>query len=200
METALRCMVFQKQSSWSCQLVCVEYTPNSLSSSSTRLSPVCTAISLHSSLLWTKRSSFYLHFPRCHRTWAQARVNIQRTVEHYTISADRGHTSVPVGGQRVWLLSKDLPLCVESQKLATKFISPFVIQTVISPIMVRLALPRTMSIHTTFHVSRIKPVKESHHAHTSPPSPCLINRGPAFIVCRLIRSRLKTSPKCTLTL
>ncbi|XP_045884590.1 uncharacterized protein LOC123956412 isoform X2 [Micropterus dolomieu] len=94
-------------------------------------------------------------------------------------------------GQRVWLATRDIPLRVESLRLAPHFIGPFPVSKVINPVALRLKLPRTMRIHPTFHISRVKPVKESPLVPAMPPTPppCMVDGGPVYSVKRLLAVR-----------
>ncbi len=51
-------------------------------------------------------------------------------------------------------------LRVESHKLASRFVGPFLVSK-INPVVVHVQLPRSLKVYPTFHVARIKPVKES---------------------------------------
>uniref|UniRef100_A0A674NR05 Chromo domain-containing protein n=1 Tax=Takifugu rubripes TaxID=31033 RepID=A0A674NR05_TAKRU len=85
------------------------------------------------------------------------------------------------------------PLPLESNKLAPKFIGPFPIKRVLNPVAVRLKLPRSMRVHPTFHVSKVKPVRESPlmPAAPPPPPPRFIDGGLTYAVRRIIRSRVR---------
>lgn len=57
---------------------------------------------------------------------------------------------------RVWLSTKDLPLRVESCKLAPCSNGPVPASKVVYPVAVRLKLPRSMRAHPNFHVACVK--------------------------------------------
>ena len=66
-------------------------------------------------------------------------------------------------GQEVWLSARDIPIRGGKCKLTPRYLGPFTIDWIISPIAVHLCLPLTMRrIHPTFHVSQLKPVVTHH--------------------------------------
>ncbi|XP_061636508.1 uncharacterized protein LOC133481318 [Phyllopteryx taeniolatus] len=130
---------------------------------------------------------------RCRRTWERARQMLLRQGRSYKAAADRRRTPAPnyKVGQRVWLSTKHIPLRVESKKLAPRFVGPFPITKIINPVTVKLRLPRSMRVHPTFHVSLLKPARESPLVPPSrpPPPPRFVDGGPVFSVKRLLSSR-----------
>lgn len=91
-------------------------------------------------------------------------------------------------GQQVWLSSWDLPLKVDSRKLAPCFIGPFPI-----------ANPATVRIQPSVQISRVKPIIRSPLAPASedPPPPQLIKGSEAYNVRHLLGVQRRGEASCT---
>ncbi|KAI3376812.1 hypothetical protein L3Q82_000097 [Scortum barcoo] len=121
LETCLRCLVAQNQTTWSDHLTWVEYAHNSLPTAATGLSPF----------------------------------QVVHGYQPPLFSTNEEEVTVP-----------------SAHALAKK-------------------LPRSLRVHPTFHVSKIKPVRESHLVPPSkpPPPPKMVVGGPVYAVKKLLAVR-----------
>ncbi|KAJ8369409.1 hypothetical protein SKAU_G00094370 [Synaphobranchus kaupii] len=196
LENTLRCLAASNPTSWSRHLPWAEYAHNTLRNASTGLSPFEAQVGYSPPLfpelekdVEVPSASAFVR--RCRAVWKRVRASLLRASAGQKASADRHRHLGPSYrvGQRVWLSTRDLPLRVESRKLAPRYVGPFKIIRRINPVTVRLQLPRSMRIHPTFHVSRLKPVLVSalSPAESSPPPPRIVEGGPVYTVRRILR-------------
>lgn len=198
LEAALRCVASRHPSSWSSHLSWIEYAHNSLISSATGMSPFMICLGYQPPLFPEQEEdvavpSVQAHLRRCRSVWRTARAALLRTATRNQEMADRHRRRAPSyqPGQKVWLSSRDLPIQVESRKLAPKYVGPFVIDRIINPSVVRLKLPASLKVHPSFHVSLLKPVCSSPIGPPAvpPPPTRLVDGHPAFSVRRILDVR-----------
>ncbi len=189
LERVLRCLVSKNPSSWSQQLPMVEYAHNALPVSSTGLSPFECSLGYQPPIFPSLESevavpSAHAFVQRCHRTWTRARETLLQVGARTKAKADRHRSKPPVYvvGQKVWLSTKNIPLRSVSNKLAPKFIGPFTVTKIISPVAVRLNLLRCTGgfipsfTYLKLNLCFILLIRQPR----SPPPPRLVDGSPHF--------------------
>ena len=201
-ETVLRCVVSKNPSSWAKYLAWVEYSLNTMESSATGMSPFQCSLGYQPPLfpqqeLEVAVPSTKAHLRRCRRVWRVARAALLRASVRAQRGANRRRARAPVyqPGQRVWLLARDLPLQTSqtsTRKLNPRFVGPYTVDRIISPVAVRLDLPPALKVHPVFHVSQLKPVATSSLSppEPAPPLPRILPDGdPVWSVRKLLAVR-----------
>jgi len=89
-------------------------------------------------------------------------------IHRYT-NPDRREPPVYQVGDLVMLNGRNIRTQRPSKKLDHKNHGPFQIEKIVSPLAVRLTLPRKWKIHNVFHVSLLEPYRTSEHR--APPDP-----------------------------
>ncbi len=175
----LRSLTSRTPASWSDQLSWAEYAHNSLPSSATGLSPFECCLGYQPPLFTSQESkasvpSVEVFIQRCRRTWKRVRSALCRTRTRTRLAANRHRVRAPryVCGQKVWLSTRNLPIQESSRKLMPRFIGPFSIVKVLSPVAIKLKLSRQLRrVHPVFHVSCVKPVIRASPRPPLPPPP-----------------------------
>ncbi len=137
----LRSLTSCTPATWCDQLSWAEYAHNSLPSSTTGLSPFECCLGYKPPLFTSQVSqssvpSVETFIQRCKRTWRRVRSALCRTRARTRRAVNRHWVKAPryVCGQKVWLSTRNLPIQESSRKLMPRFVGPFPIVKVLSPV------------------------------------------------------------------
>jgi len=122
-----------------------------------------------------------------------AQIGMKLAQERYAAHADLRRVDLVLKeGEKVYLSSEHISLFAPSPKFRPRWIGPFPVKRVISPVAVELKLPATMrKIHPVFHVSLLKRTVEDDINPPSPVPPPIINDDgdEEFVVGEILQHR-----------
>ena len=173
-ELYIRIFGNHEQDNWEELLPLAEYAYNNSVTSANGLSPFYANYGFHPRSNWpidravqNPASKTYTHWmTSVHQTCVE---NLNHTREQMGKYHDRGKQPPPAYrvGDMVMLHGRNLKTRRPTKKFDDKMFGPFKIDRVISPMAMRLKLPRSWKIHPTFHVKLLEPFRTS--ANRSPP-------------------------------
>ncbi len=193
----LRTYCSREQNRWAEFLPWAEYAQNSLTHSSTGMTPFQCVLGYQPSLFpWSGEPSSVPAVDdwirRSERVWDSAHVRLQRAIRTQEFQANRRRRPHPPyqPGQRVWLSMRDLKLRLTSRKLSPRYVGPFKIIKQMNEVTYQLELPTNYRISPSFHVSLLKPVHPDADPSAENQEPPLdIDGSPAYKVNELLDSR-----------
>lgn len=172
-ERMLRTFVQTDQTQWENLLPALELAFNTTPNASTGLSPFQLLIGENPRTGKSCELFTYYKTPAIHK---QFRMWVARAVKHLACArrqqqkfANQHRRDVSFnGGDKVWLATHHLPT-EGCYKFKERFIGPFPITKVISPVAYKLDLPPTVTTHPVFHVSLLKPYFDDPTMHCEQP-------------------------------
>ncbi|KAI2644447.1 Transposon Tf2-9 polyprotein [Labeo rohita] len=196
----LRSYCSEDQHSWSRFLPWAEYAQNSLRQDTTGLTPFQCVLGFQPPLFpWTEEPT---HVPavdhwfrESERVWDSAHRHLQSAIRRHKDFADARRRATPnyQPGDKVWLSTKDIRLRLPCCKLSPRYIGPFEILRQINEVTYQLQLPPRYRIHSTFHVSLLKPyfpsATEITGAEAEPPPPEILDQPSVYTVHEILDSR-----------
>jgi len=179
-EAYLRSFVNHEQDDWVSLLPTAEFAYNNSITTATGISPFFANFGFHHTAAnptadetLHPASTVYAHWMKAvHEETSMALAKAQERMRRY---ADPNRKEAPAYqvGDLVMLNGRNIQTRRPSRKLDHKNHGPFQIEKIISPLAVKLTLPRKWKIHNVFHVSLVEPYRVGNRA---PPDPSKILR------------------------
>ena len=204
LEDMLRAFVNIHHNDWDLHLTAVEFAYNNSKQASTGFSPFYLNQGQHPLLpdslfhsLPSKVPATADFLASLGSTLATAKANLATAQNRQKQYADQHRRPlIFAAGDRVYLSASNIPLPLHQQvrKLSPRWLGPFSVCQVISPLAYKLTLPAHFRIHPVFHISQLKPYIPSPEEFPArvlpPPPPVLVDDQPEFIVERILDRRV----------
>lgn len=210
-EQILRAYVSPLQDDWSSWLPMAEFAYNNAIHTATRQTPFFANLGYNPTLPTTHLAPSDRDAARYLDTLRDVQASIARELEFAKAQAaefaNRHRRPLTFAvGDRVRLSTEFITLAdYPSSKLRPRYLGPFTVTAIVSPVSYRLALPTSMKLHPVFHVSRLLPWCENDDAafpgRSTPDQPIRSARdyvhGEAYTVDKLLDVKIDTDPAST---
>ena len=180
-EAYLRAFVQHEQDDWVSLLPMAEFAYNNSVTAGNGMTPFYANYGFHPTAVnppdeepLNPASTVYAHWMRT--IFDESRKGLeaaQERMRRYTDPARKNPPAYQVG-DLVMLNGRNIKTRRPTRKLDHKNHGPFQIEKIISPLAIRLTLPRKWKIHNVFHVSLLEPYRTSEHR--APPDPSKVLR------------------------
>jgi hypothetical protein len=163
-EAYIRSFVCHEQKNWVSLLPMAEFAYNNSVTSGNRMSPFYANYGFHpvatnpaAEISFNPASKVYTHW--IHTVHDQARKGLELAQERMRqyIDPDRKEAPIYLVGDLVMLTGSNIQTRCPSRKLDDKNHSPFQVEKIVSPLTIKLTLPRKYKILNVFHVSLVEP-------------------------------------------
>ncbi|SGY22615.1 BQ5605_C019g08829 [Microbotryum silenes-dioicae] len=196
----LRHFCYYHQDNWHDLLPLAEFSYNNSFHSSIGMTPFFASRGYHPRLEVTLQETpvpdVRQHLAGLRNAQQLAQNQIRRSQESHARYANLRRAPTPpfVLGQKVMLNRRNIRTTRPSSKLDSNKLGHFVIKRIINSVAYELDLPSTMRIHPVFHVSLLEPYRLNtlpSRQQPVPPPPDLIDGQEAFVVERILDSRVR---------
>uniref|UniRef100_A0A3B1KEA5 Gypsy retrotransposon integrase-like protein 1 n=1 Tax=Astyanax mexicanus TaxID=7994 RepID=A0A3B1KEA5_ASTMX len=161
----LRLYCHAHPSDWSQYLIWAEIAQNSLTNTTSGLTPFQCILGFQPPLApWTAVSTDVPAvdewMTRSEQVWEETHQQVSAALNRYKEQADRRRGDTPRYqlGDRVWLSTRDFRFEGSCRKLLPRFIGPFRVLSQVNEVTYKLELPAQYKVNNAFHVSLLKPL------------------------------------------
>jgi len=179
-EIYLQAFVNKEQDNWVLLLPMAEFAYNNSVTIGNGITPFFANYGFHPATVnpptqepLNPASTIYAHWMQTvHEDSQQGLEAAQERIRQYADTTRKEPPAYQVG-DLVMLNGRNIKTRRPTKKLDDKNHGPFQIEKIVSPLAVRLTLPRKWKIHNVFHVSLLKPFRTSKHRPLPDPSKVL---------------------------